>query len=90
MQEIEEKFHVATQGSSRIIAGAVIGTSNGESSWTKPFGRVSIEEGATDMKDDSVMWVASCTKLMTTIAAIQCVEKELFTLDEDVSRILPE
>jgi CubicO group peptidase (beta-lactamase class C family) len=27
---------------------------------------------------------------MTTIAALQCVEKGLFTLDEDVSRILPE
>src|SRR6266536_4245355 len=36
------------------------------------------------------MWVASCTKLMTTIAALQCVEKGLFTLDEDVSRIVSE
>ena len=36
------------------------------------------------------MWLASCTKLITTIAAMQCVEKGLFSLDEDVTRVLPE
>lgn len=38
------------------------------------------------------MWLASCSKLVTTIAALQCVERGLFTLDdpEDVDRLLPE
>lgn len=27
---------------------------------------------------------------MTTIAAMQCIEKGLFTLDEDITRLLPE
>lgn len=42
------------------------------------------------MKIDAAMWLASCTKFMTTIAAMQCVEKGLFGLDDDVTGILPE
>ncbi len=42
------------------------------------------------MTEDTTFWVASCTKLLTTIAALQCVEKGQLTLDDDVSSILPE
>lgn len=42
------------------------------------------------MNLDSVMWFASCTKLFTTIAALQCVERELLDLDGDITEILPE
>ena len=90
MQAIEEKFQAATRGPSRITPGVVLATPNQDTTWTKSFGAVSIEEGAADMKDDTLVWIASCTKLMTTVAAMQCVEKGLFTLDEDISRILPE
>jgi CubicO group peptidase (beta-lactamase class C family) len=34
--------------------------------------------------------MASCTKLLTTIAALQCVERGLVSLDEPVYTILPE
>jgi CubicO group peptidase (beta-lactamase class C family) len=38
------------------------------------------------------MWLASCTKLITVIATLQCIERGLFTLDDpaDVDRLLPE
>src|SRR5690242_9844147 len=38
------------------------------------------------------MWMASCVKLATTIAALQCVERGLFSLDStaDIERLLPE
>ena len=39
---------------------------------------------------DTIMLIASCTKLMTSIAALQCVERGLVTLDTDVAEILPE
>lgn len=39
---------------------------------------------------DDIMLIASCTKLMTSIAAIQCVERGLVTLDTDVAEVLPE
>jgi CubicO group peptidase (beta-lactamase class C family) len=34
--------------------------------------------------------MASCTKLMTSIAALQCVERGQIGLDDDVSRVLTE
>lgn len=39
---------------------------------------------------DTTMWIASCTKLMTAIASMQCVERGLLNLDDDVSSILTE
>lgn len=40
----------------------------------------------------TVMWLASCVKLATTTAALQCVERGLFSLDStaDIERLLPE
>ena len=37
-----------------------------------------------------IMYIASCTKLMTSIATMQCVERGLVALDTDVAEILPE
>lgn len=40
---------------------------------------------------DTVCWIASMTKLLTTVCALQCVEKGLLNLEDDVSeKILPE
>ncbi|KAI1768746.1 putative D-aminoacylase [Hypoxylon sp. FL1150] len=39
---------------------------------------------------DSTMWIASLTKLMTAISVLQCVEKGLLNLDDDISTVLPE
>lgn len=39
---------------------------------------------------NNMLYIASCTKLMTSIAAMQCVERGLVTLDTDVAEILPE
>ena len=42
------------------------------------------------MKLDATMWLASCTKIMTTVAAMQCVERGQLNLDDDVTGILHE
>ncbi|KAK4540125.1 hypothetical protein LTR36_009790 [Oleoguttula mirabilis] len=42
------------------------------------------------IKEDAVFLLASQTKLLTTIAALQIVDKGLFGLDDDVSEKLPE
>jgi CubicO group peptidase (beta-lactamase class C family) len=39
---------------------------------------------------DTMMAIASCTKLITTIAALQCVERGQIGLDDDVAGFLPE
>jgi CubicO group peptidase (beta-lactamase class C family) len=55
----------------------------------RAFGTTTVHEDAPLLRTDSVMWLASVTKLLTTVAALQCVEKGLFKLDEPISRILP-
>lgn len=42
------------------------------------------------IKEEPVFMLASQTKLLTSISALQAVEKGIFTLDEDVSGVLPE
>jgi CubicO group peptidase (beta-lactamase class C family) len=48
------------------------------------------EENAKPLDLDTVMWVASCTKLMTSICAMQLVERGLVSLDEPVYKHIPE
>lgn len=39
---------------------------------------------------DTVFWIASFTKLMTSIAALQCVERGSISLHDDFAKVLPE
>lgn len=45
---------------------------------------------AEPISPDATFWMASCTKLLGTIAALQCVERGQISLDEPVRTILPE
>ncbi|MGH7910886.1 MAG: serine hydrolase domain-containing protein [Candidatus Dormibacteraceae bacterium] len=57
-----------------------------------------IFEGAFGKRDaagqalgtDSVFWMASMTKALTTVAALQLVEQQKLTLDEPLSRLFPQ
>jgi CubicO group peptidase (beta-lactamase class C family) len=44
------------------------------------------------MTPDTIVYIASCTKLITTIACLQLVERGKVTLDDpkDIASILPE
>jgi CubicO group peptidase (beta-lactamase class C family) len=42
------------------------------------------------MDIESTYWIASCTKLLTSVCALQQVEQGKVDLDEDITRILPE
>lgn len=42
------------------------------------------------MRAEDTFVMAACTQLMTTIAALQCVERGLLVLDGDVTGVLPE
>ena len=42
------------------------------------------------MTSDATFWLASATKLFTSVAAMQCVDRGLVSLDEDISRVLQE
>ncbi|MGD9603430.1 MAG: serine hydrolase domain-containing protein [Gammaproteobacteria bacterium] len=46
--------------------------------------------GNVPMGVDTVIWLASTSKAITTVAAMQCVEQRQFTLDAPASAIVPE
>lgn len=56
------------------------------------YGTLQLDPASGPMSTKTPMWLASCSKLVTTIAALQCIERDLFSLDEpaDVDRLLPE
>lgn len=54
--------------------------------YTQAFGD---EVGKPD-GTDSVYWLASATKLITTIAVMQCVEKGQLDLNDDIAKVIPE
>lgn len=90
LHSTEDTFAQAV--TNREIPGAALLFTNttGTFTYAKCFGRRGIgnDEQALDL--NTVMRFASATKLLTSIAAMQCVEQGLLTLDSDISTIVPE
>ncbi|PTD09780.1 hypothetical protein HYE67_006579 [Fusarium culmorum] len=88
---LRQKFDAFTQGPNGIPGlVCVVVDSKGE----HIFDHVSGTRGSgipKPMTFDTAFWMASCTKLVTTIAALQLVEQGKVALDseEDIQRILP-
>ncbi|KAF7871524.1 hypothetical protein EAF04_003631 [Stromatinia cepivora] len=79
----------------RNLPGAVTIASNasGSISYMEAHGLHSLKAGASasaPLKTDAIFWIASCTKFLTSISALQCVSRGQMSLDEDVAGILPE
>ncbi|MHB8529089.1 MAG: serine hydrolase domain-containing protein [Caulobacteraceae bacterium] len=53
------------------------------------FGRRSLA-GPAPMTQDALFWIASMTKLVTSIAALQLIEDGALSLDQTVASVLPE
>ncbi|KUL85848.1 hypothetical protein ZTR_07400 [Talaromyces verruculosus] len=60
--------------------------------YSKSFGHRSLEKGADSetLQTDDIMALASGSKLITSIAALQVVERGLVSVDDDLGEILPE
>jgi CubicO group peptidase (beta-lactamase class C family) len=65
-------------------------TDSGNEIYSKIAGHDSLSEDALPLQEDVVLRIASATKLITSIALLQCVEKGLVGLDEPLGNILPE
>lgn len=48
------------------------------------------DKNIEQLSGNPIYHIASCTKLITTIAVLQCVEKGLLALDSDISKVLNE
>jgi CubicO group peptidase (beta-lactamase class C family) len=62
----------------------------GSFQYSHAAGKSSVEDGAADIQDDAVFLLASQTKLLTAVAALQVVERGLIGFDDDVAELLPE
>ncbi|KAI1381571.1 beta-lactamase family protein [Hypoxylon crocopeplum] len=83
----EPAFEAACQ-SGRIPGAVLVATdATGKFKYAKAFGKTA--HGET-LSIDSVFWIASCTKLMVSVAALQQVERGHIGLDEDIEKVLPE
>jgi CubicO group peptidase (beta-lactamase class C family) len=54
------------------------------------FGKASLKPDAKPVSGATAFCIASATKLATSVAAMQCVERGLIELDDDVTTVLPE
>ncbi|GKZ34819.1 hypothetical protein AbraIFM66950_005175 [Aspergillus brasiliensis] len=80
-------------GTDQRIPGAVVMAADaaGKIIFSEAQGQTSINSDlAKPMTTDTTFWIASCTKLITTVAALQCVEKGLLQLDAPIDTVLPE
>ena len=63
----------------------------GETLYSKSLGSQKSDTAEqAPLQTDSVLWIASLTKLVTGIACMIAVEQRLVTLDENVREIVPE
>jgi CubicO group peptidase (beta-lactamase class C family) len=89
--DIETDFQVAIDAGK--INGAIICATDTEGGYTynKTLGQRTLLSGEkrAHLVDD-VLYLASATKLIATIAALQCVEDGLLSLTGDLSSIVPE
>lgn len=87
MPSLEATFDRAC--AERTIPGAVVCATNASGTFTyaSAFGT---DPSAGPLTPDTVFLLASCTKLLTSIAALQCVERGLVSLDVDTATHLPE
>lgn len=67
---------------------AVAGTAEG-TIFTAAHGRLGVD-GDAPAGPDTVMWIASMTKAVTSVAAMQLVEQGSLTLDAPLAELLPE
>lgn len=59
--------------------------------YSKSLGRATMKEGRNlPFTDDTICAIASMSKLMTSVAVLQCVQDEVLDLDKDVRSLLPE
>ncbi|KAF2707950.1 beta-lactamase/transpeptidase-like protein [Pleomassaria siparia CBS 279.74] len=93
----DETFKRAVSpGPERLLAGvalAAAGPKKGDSDYLNAFGTMDLDPASSPVSPtETVMWLASCSKIVTTIAVMQCVERGLFELHSiaDFERLLPE
>ena len=94
MPTFEEDLKTYTTPSPTIsIPNAILlaATPTTDLAYSETFGTTSLDPSKSrPLTPDSIFWIASCTKLLTSLSALQLVESNKITLDTPVGSILPE
>ncbi|KAF2855182.1 beta-lactamase/transpeptidase-like protein [Plenodomus tracheiphilus IPT5] len=77
-------FKVDKQPISPVTLGAI--NKDGSFHYTQALGN----KPNDDVGPDTLYWLASSTKIVTTIAVMQCVERGQISLNDDIASLLPE
>ena len=90
MSALEQPFVDAIAANK--IEGAILeGRSVAGKSYTKVLGNRTRPDGTTlPLEKNNLIFLASATKLLTTIAVLKCCEQGLLSLDDDQTKRLPE
>lgn len=89
MESLDPLFTSAI--SSGQIPGAVLAASSPDDrfNYLEAFDRTFCEADSPALATDATFWLAR-RSFFTAVAALQCVDKSLVSLDKDISRVLPE
>ena len=88
LPQVDEVLSAAAERSEVPGVVAMAGTRQGPL-YQGAFGRRTLPDGAA-MTPDTVFWIASMTKAVTSTAAMQLVEQGKLGLDEPIAEVLPE
>lgn len=90
MDAFEDKIQASV--AQKIIPGCVLtATTRSAGYYAEAFGAFDFEDPEGRAMDvDVPMEIMSCTKFMTSVAVLQCVERGILDLDEDIVKFLPE
>jgi CubicO group peptidase (beta-lactamase class C family) len=72
------------------IAGVVVAVTTKDATLLELAVGLQSIDATSEMQQDSVFWIASMTKALTTVAALQMVEKGKLSLDWPIGDVLPE
>lgn len=93
IHKIKEILHNATSSRNKDIPGLVVSIYNthGQDLLTYATGKTGVN-GEEDMSPDTMFWLASFTKLITSVAIMQLVEQGKVSIDDgdQLETILPE
>ncbi|KAJ4375864.1 hypothetical protein N0V83_001142 [Neocucurbitaria cava] len=83
MEDFEAYLQSATAKGANIVPGGVMAV-------VDKHGYNGVAKDAEPLDFEQTFFVASCTKLITTIAILQLVERGLISLDDNIDQHLPE
>ncbi|AEO71520.1 e63666cf-9922-41fa-8332-9fe65b354107 [Thermothielavioides terrestris] len=90
-QKIEEVYQDAVVSGLLPGVSVMAGDKDGNLLYSKSLGKASLKDGRNDaFTTSTVCAIASMSKLMTSVAVLQCVEQGKLRLDQDIRPLLPD